>query len=67
MTPAYSAPNTSRAPSSSRSTQPLAVLVLIARVQKLDAQMATLLHHIQPWMQNSIDEAEDRIEKTMAQ
>ena len=29
--------------------------------------MATLLHHIQPWMQNSIVEAVERIEKKMAQ
>ncbi|KAG5599363.1 hypothetical protein H5410_030733, partial [Solanum commersonii] len=43
---------TSRAPSSSRSTPPLGVIVVpLARVQKLEAQMATLLHHIQSWMQ----------------
>ena len=35
--------------SSSRST-PSATLVPLARVQKREAQMATLLHHIQPWM-----------------
>ena len=29
--------------------------------------MATLLHHILPWMQRSIDEAEERLERTMAQ
>ena len=29
--------------------------------------MTTLLHHIQPWMHISIDEAADRIEKKMSQ
>ena len=29
--------------------------------------MATLLHHIQLWMQRSIAEAKDRIEKKIAQ
>ena len=29
--------------------------------------MATLLHHIQPWMQRSIAEAEDRLEQRMVQ
>ena len=53
---------TSVAPSSSHST-PSAILVPITRVQKLEAQMATLLHHIQLWMQKSIIEAEDRVEK----
>ena len=43
----------STAPSSSRSS-PLPALVPLARVQKLEARMATLLHHIQPWMQRSI-------------
>ena len=28
--------------------------------------MATLLHHIQPWMQRSIAEAEERLELKMA-
>lgn len=28
--------------------------------------MSTLLHNIQPWMQKSIAEAEDRIEKRVA-
>ena len=34
-------------------------------VQKLEAQMATLLHHIQPWMQRSIAEAKERLEQRM--
>uniref|UniRef100_M1DGT9 Integrase core domain containing protein n=1 Tax=Solanum tuberosum TaxID=4113 RepID=M1DGT9_SOLTU len=56
----------SGAPSSSRSTLPLEVIVVpLARVQKLEAQMATLLHHIQPWMQKSIAESEARMEQRM--
>ena len=52
-TPIESIPGSSTAPSSSR-TAPLLAQVPLARVQKLEAQMATLLHHIQPWMQKSI-------------
>uniref|UniRef100_M1DVC0 Integrase core domain containing protein n=1 Tax=Solanum tuberosum TaxID=4113 RepID=M1DVC0_SOLTU len=56
----------SMALSSSRSTPELgATVVPLARVQKLEAQMATLLHHIQPWMQKSIAESEARIERRM--
>ena len=29
--------------------------------------MATLLHYIQPWMQNSITELEERLERKMVQ
>ena len=36
-------------------------------VQKLEAQMATLLHHIQPWMQKSIVKANEQIEKNISQ
>uniref|UniRef100_M1DQL8 Integrase core domain containing protein n=1 Tax=Solanum tuberosum TaxID=4113 RepID=M1DQL8_SOLTU len=54
------------APSSSQSTPQLgAIVVPLARVQKLEAQMATLLHHIQPWMQKSIAESEARMERRM--
>lgn len=42
-------------------------LVLLERVQKLKAQMCTLLHHIQPSMQRSIAEADERLEFKMAQ
>ena len=42
-------------------------MVPLARVQKLEAQMATLLHHIQPWMQRSIAEAEERLERRIVQ
>ncbi|KAG5614513.1 hypothetical protein H5410_014337, partial [Solanum commersonii] len=57
---------TSMGPSSSRSTPQLGVAVVpLARVQKLEAQMATLLHHIQPWMQKSIAESEARVERRM--
>ena len=45
-----SIPGSNTSPSSSR-TAPLPTLVPLSRVQKLEAQMATLLHHIQPWMQ----------------
>uniref|UniRef100_M1DPJ2 Integrase core domain containing protein n=1 Tax=Solanum tuberosum TaxID=4113 RepID=M1DPJ2_SOLTU len=56
----------SMAPSSSRSTPQLgAIVVPLARVQKLEAQMATLLHHIQPWMQKSIVESKVRMERRM--
>ena len=65
-TPVESIPGGSTAPSSSRST-PYATQVLIARVQKLEAQMATLLHHIQHWMQSSIAEEDERLERKMAQ
>ena len=63
-TPVESIPSSSTAPSSSRSA-PLPTLVPLARVQKLEAQMATLLHHIQPWMQRSITEVEERFERKM--
>ena len=46
-TPIESIPGSSTAPSSSR-TASLPALVPLARVQKLEAQMATLLYHIQP-------------------
>ena len=52
-TPVEYIPGSSTAPSSSR-TVPLPTLVPLGRVKKLEAQMATLLHHIQPWMQKSI-------------
>ncbi|KAG5615474.1 hypothetical protein H5410_015298 [Solanum commersonii] len=51
------------APSSSRSTPQLgATVVPLARVHKLEAQMATFLHHILPWMQKSIAESEAKME-----
>ena len=56
----------STAPRSSRSA-PFPMLVRLARVQKLEAQMATLLHDIKPWMQRSIAEAEERLERKMVQ
>ena len=46
-TPVESIPGTSTAPSSSLSTL-YAALVPFARVQNLEAQMATLVHHIKP-------------------
>ena len=65
-TPVESIPGSSTTPSSSR-TAPLPVLVRLARVQKLEAQMATLLHQIQQWMQRSITEVEERLERKMVQ
>ena len=65
-TPVESIPGSSTAPTSSRSA-PFLALVSLARVQKLEAEMASLLHHIQPWMQRSISEAEERLERKMAQ
>ena len=61
-TPVESIPGSSTAPSTSP-TAPLPALVPLARVQKLEAQMDTLLHHIQPWMQKSIIESEERLER----
>ena len=61
-----SIPGGSTAPSSSHLTSS-GTLVPLSRVQKLESQMATLLHHIQPWMQRSIGEAEERIKRKMPQ
>uniref|UniRef100_M1DAM2 Integrase core domain containing protein n=1 Tax=Solanum tuberosum TaxID=4113 RepID=M1DAM2_SOLTU len=66
IVPASSAQAASMDPSSSRSAPQLgATVVPLARVQKLEAQIATLLHHIQPWMQKSITESEARMERRM--
>ena len=65
-TPVESIPGSSTAPSSSRSA-PFPALVPLARVQKLEAQMVTLLHHIQPWIERFIAEAEERLERRMVQ
>uniref|UniRef100_M1DEV2 Integrase core domain containing protein n=1 Tax=Solanum tuberosum TaxID=4113 RepID=M1DEV2_SOLTU len=64
--PASISQSTSMDPSSSRSTPQLgATIVPLARVHKLEAQMTTLLHHIQPWMQKSIAESEAKMERRM--
>ena len=63
--PVESIMGSSTAPTSSSST-PFPALVLLARFQKLEAQMATHLHHIYPWMERSIVEAEERLECKMA-
>ncbi|KAG5620829.1 hypothetical protein H5410_006047 [Solanum commersonii] len=64
--PGSSSQAASMGPSSSRYTPQLGTVVVpLARVQKLEAQMATLLHHIQPWMQKSIAESEARVERRM--
>uniref|UniRef100_M1E1D4 Integrase core domain containing protein n=1 Tax=Solanum tuberosum TaxID=4113 RepID=M1E1D4_SOLTU len=54
----------SRAPSSSRATPSSgSTIVPLARVQKFEAQMATLLYHVKPWMQRSISESKARMER----
>ena len=65
-TPVKSIPGSSTAPSSS-CLAPLPELVPLAMVQKLEAQMATLLHHIKPWMQRSITKTKERLEWKMVQ
>ena len=65
-TPVKSIPSSSTAPSSSHTT-PLPALVPHARVQKLETQMAKLMHHIQLWMHMSITESEERLEQKMVQ
>ena len=62
-TPVKSISGSSTAPSSS-CTAPLPALVPLSRVQKLEAQMP-LLHYIQLWMQRSITETEERLERKM--
>ncbi|TMX04506.1 hypothetical protein EJD97_007921 [Solanum chilense] len=46
---------------------PFPALVPLARVQKLEAQMATLLHYIHPCMKRYIAEVEEHLERKMAQ
>uniref|UniRef100_M1DM43 Integrase core domain containing protein n=1 Tax=Solanum tuberosum TaxID=4113 RepID=M1DM43_SOLTU len=64
--PTSSSQMASQAPSSSGAT-PLSrtTMIPLARVQKLEGQMATLLHHIKPGMRKLIDESEERVEKRM--
>ena len=65
-TPVKSISGSSTAPSSSRAA-PVPALFPLARVLKLEAQISTLLHHIQPWMQKSITKSEERVEWKMVQ
>lgn len=58
-TPADSTHAASLSLSSSRSISPSIVLVPLDRVQELEAQMAILIHHMQPWMHKSIVENEE--------
>uniref|UniRef100_M1DGE0 Integrase core domain containing protein n=1 Tax=Solanum tuberosum TaxID=4113 RepID=M1DGE0_SOLTU len=64
--PASSSQAASQALSSSKAT-PLsgANVIPLVRVQKLEAQMATLLHHIKPWMRKLIVDSEVRVKKRM--
>ena len=41
-------------------------MVSVSRVNKFDAQMETLLHHIQPSMKRSIAEVDERIDRMMS-
>ncbi|KAG5585173.1 hypothetical protein H5410_045607 [Solanum commersonii] len=60
--PTSSSQTASHAPSSSRATALFeTTMIPLARVQKFEAQMATLLHHIKPWMRKLIAESEKRI------
>uniref|UniRef100_M1DX05 Integrase core domain containing protein n=1 Tax=Solanum tuberosum TaxID=4113 RepID=M1DX05_SOLTU len=64
--PISHSPVTNQAPISSRSTPSSGfVIVPLARVQKLEAQMATLLEHMRLWMQRSIVESEARMDQQM--
>uniref|UniRef100_M1DN02 Integrase core domain containing protein n=1 Tax=Solanum tuberosum TaxID=4113 RepID=M1DN02_SOLTU len=65
--PASSSQTVSQAPSSSRAT-PLSgtTMIPLARVQKLEGQISTLLHHLKPWMRKLIAEFVERAEKRMA-
>ena len=65
-TPVESISGSITTPSSSLST-PLPALVPLARVQKLEAQMATLLNHIKLWMKRSIAKEEERLKRRMVQ
>lgn len=53
-------PNLSRANNSSG-----AAIFALCQHQYLEGQIATLLHHIKPWMQKLIFEFEERVEKMM--
>ena len=63
-TPVESIPCSSTPPISSRSA-PFPALVPLARVQKLEVQMSTLLHHIQPWIHRYIAEEKESLEQRM--
>uniref|UniRef100_M1DXI3 Integrase core domain containing protein n=1 Tax=Solanum tuberosum TaxID=4113 RepID=M1DXI3_SOLTU len=55
-----------QAPSSSRATPSSgAIAIPLSRVQKLEAQMASLLQLMRPWMQRAIEEFEAKVEKWM--
>uniref|UniRef100_M1DH42 Integrase core domain containing protein n=1 Tax=Solanum tuberosum TaxID=4113 RepID=M1DH42_SOLTU len=65
-TPSSHSQAASQAPSSSRATPSSgSVAVPVDRVQKLEAQMATLLQHVKPLIQRSIAESVARMEQMM--
>uniref|UniRef100_M1DFS1 Integrase core domain containing protein n=1 Tax=Solanum tuberosum TaxID=4113 RepID=M1DFS1_SOLTU len=62
--PASQTQSASQTPSLSRATSSTGSAILpFAHVQKLEAQIATLLQHVKPWMQRSISESETRMER----
>uniref|UniRef100_M1DHZ2 Integrase core domain containing protein n=1 Tax=Solanum tuberosum TaxID=4113 RepID=M1DHZ2_SOLTU len=64
--PVSSSQAASQAPNSSKATPPSGANVIpLVRVHQLEAQMATVLHHIKPWMRKFIVEYEERVEKRM--
>jgi len=64
--PTSSSQTANEAPSSSRAT-PLSrkTMIPLARVQKLESQIDTLMHHINPGMRKLIAMFEERVEKRM--
>lgn len=62
-TPAFSSHIARRDPTLSQFIPPSVALVPLSQFQMLESQMATLIHHIHPWMQKSIGETEINIEK----
>ena len=65
--PAASTHASSSAANLSQSTLPCAALVPLTRILKFKAQMYTLLYNVQRWIQKSIDEEVDQIDKRVTQ
>uniref|UniRef100_M1DK40 Integrase core domain containing protein n=1 Tax=Solanum tuberosum TaxID=4113 RepID=M1DK40_SOLTU len=62
----HTAPRKGHTARTPRAPTPLgSVLIPIARVQKIETRMATLLHYMRPWMQRSLEESEVHMEKMM--
>uniref|UniRef100_M1DW87 Integrase core domain containing protein n=1 Tax=Solanum tuberosum TaxID=4113 RepID=M1DW87_SOLTU len=66
--PASHSPSASQSPSFSKAIPSSGSVVLpLARVQKLEAQMATLLQLMRSWMQRAIEESATRVDQRMEQ